>query len=428
MKKISILSPDTVPLSLTKNAPVSIIEDGKEYSILDKCTRSTGLGNRAWKMAEILSKDPDFQVTLFVPDLNFPGSEYINISGVKFKIRSYNFKAALWNWSEELDRKLKGEDFVIVQSTVGTGFLNCAVLPPHVNVILDGYIPILAELPCALLGYSSVYKKTFWNRFMDQYTQLLKRADCVLYANDNQQYYYEGQLFSLGRLNWSAYQFSPLHKVPFGIDFIETSTARVCLNKTTNSLKLLWVGTVYPWYNPEVLIKQMEDLDNVSIDFVGIVHPRYKKSYYAYFSKFFERASDYHNINVIENYQEIDYNDYDAGIILAHDWLEEKYSVRSRVLDMLANRLPVLINRGNPLFTEIDGKSGLYDITSDDLSEKLTYWAANKHNLIVSDDTVSFIRNHLNWDTVLKGLKNYIKRFYYDNEKRQWSVISDENK
>lgn len=425
MKKISIISPDTVPLDLTDACPNIIIEDGREYPVKDKCTRSTGLGKRAWEMAGVLSKNKDFQVTLFVPDINYPGKDNVDTSDIHFRIRPYNFKAATWNWSEELDRKLKHEDFVIIQSASGTGFLNCSVLPYSVNVILDGHVPILAELPCSLLGYSSIYKKTFWNRFFHQYTQLVRRADCILYANDNQYHYYEGQLFTLNKLDWSAYQFSPLHKVPFGVNVPENY--EVPEKEENGHLKLLWFGSIYPWYNPEAILTVVEGMNNVSIDFIGIVHPRYKKSYYNYFKKFFDRIGSSPNITVIEEYEENRedlYKDYDAGIILAQDWLEEKYSVRNRVLDMLAHKLPVFINKGNPMFHELHYGNGLIGTDTDSMRDDLDFYASNKKQLTIKEDTINFLRKYYNWDKVLSPLSNYISRFQYDTVKRQWIVLN----
>ena len=44
MKKIAILSPDTVPLPLKDNFPEKIQEGTKQFSTKDKCIRTTAPG------------------------------------------------------------------------------------------------------------------------------------------------------------------------------------------------------------------------------------------------------------------------------------------------------------------------------------------------------------------------------------------------
>lgn len=411
IKKIAIIAPDTIPILLTKSAPEFISISNKKYSLKDKCTRANSSGIRCWNIANILSKDPDFLVTVFVPSINFPGRENIDFSSIKFDIQPYDLDSAIWNWSEELDRKLVKQEFnfVIVQSSYGVGFLNCSVLPYSINVILDGYSPILAELPCALIRKQNVFKKVYWKRFYEQYIALLQRANCILYANDSQASYYEGQLFSLGKLDWRAYQFSPLLKIPYGID----KNNKEDFKENASTFKLLWYGSFKSWYYPEKLVEIALKIPNISIDFIGIIPPRNNKSYYSYFKKFFTNHN-LKNVSVIEEYQDtkIDYNDYDAGILLSRDWMEEKYSVRARLLDMLSHGLPVLTNKTNPLFYELYKiTDSLYPISIETIESDLNKYISIKNTIKVSDDSFKYIQDTFSWDVVLEPLKNYIKIF-----------------
>ena len=408
MKSIAIISPDTVPLLLKENHPKNIFVEGKSFDIKDKCTRATSLGTRAWNFALNLSKDKDLEIILYVPDINYPGKDNIDFSNINFDIQPYNLKSATWNWSEELDRKLKGCNFVIVQSATGVGFINASVLPSSVNVILDGYVPILVELPCSLIGYSNIYKKVFWNRFFNQYKDLLTRANCILYANDRQLPYYEGQLFSLGKLDWSTYQFAPLLKVPYGVDIVENRRPKI----ESDKLKLLWYGPIYPWYYPEKLLEDIYDLDNVTIDFVAVKHPRWNRSYNTYFKKFFD-SNENKNINIIEEYcdDKLDiYNQYDAGIVLSREWLEERYSVRGRIWDMVSRGLPVFTNRKNIIFHELENvKDTIYPISVTSLVDDLKN--IKRENIKVSKESLYHIQEHMNWEKVTAPLLDYIKNF-----------------
>ena len=243
-------------------------------------------------------------------------------------------------------------DFVIIQSATGAGFKNCAVLPGNINVIVDGFVPLFAELPCTILGNSTISRKVFWEEFRQQYLNLITRANCVLYATDRQYYYYEGQFFATDKLNWKAFKFSPLLKVPLGVDKIE----RVIKEEKSTRLKLLWFGPIYPWYRPEKLLEIAPNLKNTDIDFIGVKHPRYGNTYNNFFRKFFESNASTYNVTVTEEFCDNPrdlFKNYDAGIVLARDWLEEKYSVRGRVLDMISHGLPVILNENNSLFTEL---------------------------------------------------------------------------
>jgi len=419
-----MISPDTLPLPIKSSAPETIKEDGKEYNLRDKCSRMTGLGKRVWKIAEVLAKEDNFDVTVLVPDLNYPGKENIDEASLLFKVEPYNFKAASWNWSEELDRKLKVADYVIVQTATGVAFKNCSVLPSNVNVIADGFVPIFAELPCTMLGSSSISRKIRWGTFVDQYLGLLLRSNCVLYANDRQYYYYEGQFFAINKLDWKAFKFSPLLKVPLGVDIVDR------VEKTNNStkLKLLWYGPLYPWYKPERLLEVLPSLQNTSIDFVGVQHPRYKNIYKNFFKRFFESNSSTRNMNIVEDYCDEPstlYKDYDAGIVLARDWLEEKYSIRGRILDMISHGLPVLFNKGNCLFNELGYISdSIYPITAHTIKKDISKFEANKSLLKVSDKSHKLLQQNLAWSVVTEPLIDYIRRFRA-NEKEQANGSQD---
>jgi hypothetical protein len=411
MKKITILSPDAVPLPLKEDHPEKIKEGSKEFNLKDKCSRVTAPGKRSWRFAEHLSKNSDFEVTLLVPNINFPGHEFIDDTQISFKIKPYNYKAANWEWSEELDGILKHSDFVVLQTTSGTGFQNCAVLPRSVNVILDGWIPFLAELPCVLLSYHRIYRKVNWTKkFLPQYKDVLQRANCILYANTRQHYHYEGQLFMIEKLDWTAFKFSPLLKIPYGIDDVE----RIKQKPKNGNLSLLWYGPVYPWYNPEILMDKLAGEENIKIDFVGIVHPRYKRIYNNHYKRFFDAIREVSNMSIVENYcdntPELFKND-DAGIVISRNWIEEIYSNRCRIIDMAANGLPVIINEGNTLYEDFSFMHNtLLPISTQRIKEDI-HDIAEMDDLAIPDEDFNKMHEVLNWNNVLLPLVDYIRRF-----------------
>ena len=245
-----------------------------------------------------------------------------------------------------------------------------------------------------------------------QYQDLIRRSNCILYANNRQHSYYEGQFFMTQKLNWKSFKFSPLLKVPYGIDRTKP------VEKTTNDidkLKLLWYGPVYPWYCPEIIIEKLKYNEHILIDFVGIQHPRYKRIYTSYFKNFFDTIADTPNMNVIEEYCDDSlslFKNYDAGIILANDWLEEKYSHRCRVLEMAASGFPVIINEGNSLYEELDFlKPMLHPVRLNHLVEDLIDIKEHKEKLNIKEDELEKVYQVMSWDNVISPLIDYIRRF-----------------
>lgn len=397
MKSVAVISPEEVPFSIESNS--------------EKYKTFFASGQRAWQISRVLAETGEFDVYLFIPDTAIPTKESVQKAKLPFKLKTYSHKAALWDWSSELDRKLKTMDFVIVQTSYGIGFLNCSVLPSSVNVIVDGFYPILAEIPGFLLGNSKPYRRVYWERFVNQYFKLLKRANCILYANDRQYYYYEGQLFSYDKLGWNAFHFSPLLKVPYGTD----SVTQIKKTYSGARLKLIWYGPIYPWHNPEKLLEIVGTLPDVTIDFYNITNNSNKKIFKNFFQEFFDKWKGYKNISIHSDDEISDYsifNDYDAGILLSRDWIEENYSIRTSILEMLSSGLPVIVNSKNSWFGELGfPKDSIYPITPSSIEKDLVKYKENKNSLRVSDSVLSEINNLFMWEKAIEPLIEYIHRF-----------------
>lgn len=411
MKSVIIIASDCVPLPVKKEYldSLSTVEK-KEFK--NKYTYSEPAGIRSWKFAEILSEK--FNVTLLVPDICLPDKikEILDYSNIKFEIGSYNYRVSSWNWTQELDRKLKKADFVIIQSNSGSGIQNCSVLPSNVNLIVDGYNILPQELSGKLLTHSMISRKVFWQKAILLYNDLITRTNCLLVANDKQRYFYEGLFYGIGKLNYSTFQFSPVLKVPYGVD--------ICSNKfekphTSNSLKLLWYGTACPWECPEFLIKELANFDTISIDFVNIKHPRQPKVFNGYFKAFFDNIPNISNIQVIDS---LDFNlktankEYDFGVCLTRNWIYESYVHKTRALDMLANKLPVLVNINDNLHTEVEFlKDVVKPLNILNIKDDLLKIASEKESTIFSDSTYSKLIDIFSWKNVLLPVIDYIENF-----------------
>lgn len=407
-KKIAVIAPDTIKLPLKKNCPLEKIEDGVSYSSYEKCIYETSLGIRARSVSEELAKINSFSVTVFVPDLNFPGKEYIDFSKINYNIVSYNWKAANWDWSEELDRKLKHFDYVIIQTSTGTGFKNCTVLPGNIKVIVDGWITFHIDYALSLISIDKrIQRKLLWEKCIPQYEDLLKRANCVLYAHESQLSFYEGVFFAIDKLNWRAYKFSPLLKIPYGI----SKHNKIKKDVNSKKLKLLWFGPIYPWYSIEPLLKLVKEFSNIlTLDFIAVQHPRYKKLYKTKYKKILEEYEGYitYSEDYVEDVASV-FSKYDAGIVLSNNWVDEKYATRCRLIDMISYGLPVITNINNPLYAENTiFKDTIYPVTTYTLEGDLHQLHNIKNKINISQESHLQIQEEYSWDKLIKPLVNYI--------------------
>ncbi len=410
MKTISILASDTVPLPIKKEFLDTLSQnDRKDFK--NKYMYGEPPGIRSWKFAEILSEK--FEVILLIPDTSLPDrlNEIIDKSKIKFEIGSYNYRVSSWNWTQELDRKLKKSNFVIVQSNTGSGLQNCSVLPSTVNLIVDGWNVLPQELSGKLLTHSMISRKVFWQKAILLYNDLITRSNCLLIANDKQANFYEGFFYGIGKLNYSTFQFSPLLKVPYGITKMKTWPEK----STSSNLKLLWNGTAFPWECPELLVKELADFDKISIDFVNIKHARQSKVFNTYFKSFFDNVPNISNIQLIDD---MDFNlekqaiDYDFGISLSRNWIYESYVHKAKSLEMLAAGLPIIINANDSINTEFDFLSKCIEpVNILNIKNQLFQLIPNKYSKKMTKEIYEKFTQVFDWNNVLSPVVDYINNF-----------------
>jgi hypothetical protein len=402
--KIGIISPDAVKLELTKDYPSIKVENGVEYSFVSKCVHETALGKRARICAEYLSKEND--VTLLIPDLNFPGHAYINYDTLNYAIKEYDWHDANWKTSKSLYSELVKYDVIIIQSTTGTGFLDVARLPKNITVVVDGWVPFLVEFPSALLSYTDEkIRNAWWKKGSQAYKKLIDRADCILYANKAQFSYYAGLLSSnVNNGMWNNINKFKLVELKYGIGVRE----RKIHFKDTPELKLVWFGPIYPWYDPTPILNVINELENISIDFVSVEHPRFKKLFYEKYKNILDNNHvKYTKKYIYEPFTEL--YEYDAGIIMSQEWNEEYFSNRCRIMDMVALGLPVITNSVNPFFQYESLQSVLHPTTKNTIRTDLLHLRDNKHELRLFDIEYKEIIDEFHWDKCFIPILKYLR-------------------
>lgn len=361
-------------------------------------------GRRSLEFAKGLSEH--FDVILLIPDIYTNTQIDIDYSQLPFAVDTYNFRVASWNWSQELDRKLKKAHFVIIQANSGAGLQNCAVLPSNVNLVVDGWSVLPLELPGQLLTHSKISRKVFWKKAIDQYHEVITRANCLLVANQRQFHYYEGLFYGINKHNYNSFQFSPILKVPFGIDQIHKKSTQ-----QSKDLRLLWVGPIQSWDYPEILLKEFSNHDDILITFADIKSSTHSKVFNTYFKTFFDRIDEISNMS-ITSMKSIDLQDYDFIIHLTRNWIISSYLHKVSILDSISYGCPVITNAEDCLYDEITFlRNSMYVVDNDLIAAQIQDLKSKKTHYQVSDSSQQLLEDTFKWKNVMLPLVDYLYNF-----------------
>lgn len=362
--KIAIICQDTFPL---------VINTTDEH-VLNKCSHAGALGKRAYQFYNDLSSTLlDLEVDIYIPHYNFPDEKLYKIikpsSYVWSKIQTnyikYNFKKgiALKNLltygGDALSVKGK-YDYIYIQTSTGVNFKQISFLPKsiHTKIIVDNWVPFLQEQEINLKRYKHLGERQF-KKFQSFYSDLIRRADIILYENTHQLNYLEGYLHSLDyKLDDKKiikYKYNP---------FISQYIIAYDLPRKTKNKNLVWYGSVYPWYDISNLLNFSIKYKKYKVTFYGVKHPRYSNYYNSEIKqKLIDASLASSNIHVIENFysaqEEFFLLNNAVAIVLDNKSIENRYAVRVRVLDLLAKGVIVITNSK---IDNLNMNTGLYYI------------------------------------------------------------------
>jgi len=284
-----------------------------------------------------------------------------------------------------LQRQAETADAVIVQgfALATYPFLSALVTP----IVADLYCPFTLEhleqtrvsgtdtLPAALEREAAAIRGV-------QNAQL-QQADFFICASERQRDFWVGTLHSAGRVNprtlaRDADLRTLIDVVPFGLpsEPIEVAAARaraarIARGAPAGVLKgvhpsiratdrvLLWGGSLLDWQDPETLIAAVAQLarvrDDVKLFFLGVRHPNPQVAPMAVVERSRRLAASLGvgGSHVIFNdwvaYEErsLYLLEADLGVSTHHAHLETRYAFRTRMLDYLWARLPIVCTDGD---------------------------------------------------------------------------------
>jgi len=228
-------------------------------------------------------------------------------------------------------------------------------LPDDLPVVVDCYAPGIIEA-IALNEDPGMFPG-----FLERTLDLLRRGDLFLVANAPQRLYTLGLLSAAGRLNPTTYGDPPLLEVPFGVPAAPPGSPLAKVGRGVlvpeDAPLVLWYGGVYPWFDCATAVRgfarALQHHPDAWFVIVGGRHPRA----HAPDARLLEALAAARELGVDERVVEAPWGPYDeriawyaeadCAICLHHSGLETELSHRTRLVDLLWGRVPVVSSAGD---------------------------------------------------------------------------------
>jgi glycosyltransferase involved in cell wall biosynthesis len=309
---------------------------------------------RAWHLAEDLAID--HEVTL--------------LSTQACTVTAPGFTALAAESPDQVAGLAASAEVAIVQGDVLDRFpvLTRADLP----LVVDLYDPFLFEQLEQSRALDPTTRGTILENARRILVDSLLRGDVFLCASEKQRDLWIGHLAALGRINQVSHDLDPtlrslVRVVPFGIPDEPPAQARHPIKGSLPGVAdddpvVLWGGGVYDWLDPLTVVEAVDllrkRLNNVRLVFLGMHHPHpgVPEMEVAQRTRALagERGLIGSHVHFIEGW--VPYRergdwllDADVAVSAHHDHIESAYSFRTRILDCVWARLPVVATRGDTL-------------------------------------------------------------------------------
>lgn len=301
------------------------------------------------------------------------------------------------------------------------------------KIIIDAYVPGPLEL-LEHFRYEPVLNRQ--NEVFSETSNIIlsfKMADGILCASEKQRELWIGFLLGQKLITPALYETDSslrqfLAVVPFGLSsYPPQKTGRGLKEKmglAVNDKIILWGGGVWNWFDPLTLIKAMKIVNqhrpDIKLVFMGIKPPNPDLPKTAMSTQVVKLAQELGVMNqsVFFNYDWIPYEqrqnfllDADIGVSTHFDHLETHFSFRTRILDYLWAKLPILATQGDT-FAELIERHQLGIIVpyqdEQTIAHALLHLFSQPMQLQQMKQNVANIREQFYWDTVTAPLNQMI--------------------
>ncbi|MGK0740676.1 glycosyltransferase family 4 protein [Leucobacter sp. Z1108] len=295
-------------------------------------------------------------------------------------------------------------------------------------IIVDAYDP----MPFEALVQGSSLPPSKWNRQVFDTTYImneqLSRADLVICASERQRMLYLGMLLALGRITPREYQqdvnLSKLVVVcPFGLESEEPRRNGTPIRDNfpaagPDDSVFVWSGGLYDWFDPITLIEAVAQarkvVPSIRLFFMGTSHPNPDIPPMKAVEQAQQRASELGLLgtHVIFNPGWVPYDerskyllDATAGTSTHFAHIETTFSFRTRILDYLWCRLPLLITRGDDFGELVERECLGIAVTEGsvkELSDALVTLSTDKSFVEECVTNIERVRIQFTWESSLQ--------------------------
>jgi glycosyltransferase involved in cell wall biosynthesis len=322
-----------------------------------------GPGIRAWEIANALASD--HQVTLAVPRAT-------DLSSSRFTIEVYSTE----RHDPVLARVLGQCDLVILQGSMVEAYP--LLLETHVPVAIDLYDPLLIEGLDIVAGADRATAESQFARYQRLTESQLRRGDFFFCATERQRDYWLGALTAVGRITPDLISAVDrelrdlIDLVPSGIAAKAAPLPAVLRGVhpaiAKDDLILLWAGGLWDWFEPDLLVRAVAELSiefpRLKLVFFGGARPAptsaaFRTSTHA---RAYALASELdvldRSVIFIEEWvpyaQRSAYlQEADIGVSAHRPGVETRLAFRTRLLDYIWARLPIIVSSGDGLGEEL---------------------------------------------------------------------------
>ncbi len=316
-------------------------------------TKMAGPAIRAWELASELSRYHDVRL------LAAKGSD---LNPEQFLLNELSAAA--------LPDHLNWADVVVLQGFVARD--HPAIWESRAVLVADLYDPFHLENLEMLRDHAAVKRNDVFSSDLEVLSAQLCNCDFFVCASEKQRDFWLGQLAAARRLNPLNYDRDPtlrklIDLLPFGISSRPPVHTKQVLKGVVPGIQqhdkvLLWGGGIYNWLDPLTLIKAVGELaqahPEVKLFFMGVSNPNPEVPEMRMVSQARDLAADLRltGRHVFFNEGWVPYEERanylleaDIGVSCHLDQIETAYSYRTRVLDYLWAKLPVIVTRGDSL-------------------------------------------------------------------------------
>lgn len=371
---------------------------------------------RYWEMAKALSKEYSVYILAHEPgELSHPGVTLL-------RYNSATLQSLLTHASGVISQ---------VYNPIETILIKRAQVP----LILDAYDPIPIEQLEMLKDYSLEERERHNAKATESLLFSMQAADFILCASDRQKDLWTGVLLSLGKITPNRYdQDVNLDRligiVPFGISSKHPEKTGPGLKEKWHfrdkDKLFLWGGGVWNWFDPLSLIKAIADLrqkrDDIHLVFMGLKHPNKAVPEMKMTAEAIALSNSLHLTDraIHFNFGWTPYEerqnmllDASAGVSMHFDNIETRFSFRTRLLDCLWAKTPIISTEGD-YFADLIKREELGIVVKPQdtvgIADAIQTMADRQDLIEHFRGNINRIRDRFTWEKAVEPIKNFIAR------------------